>query len=73
MNILKTLQSSDRCLNIKEVFNQTFAQSHLLIWIKYYHLLCQRTSFPLACFYDEIHLCLCMDYGHAMTCQLFGI
>ena len=47
-----------RCLSIKEIFNQTFANQHLLKRIKYYHLPCKQRS-ELVCFYDDNNFCLC--------------
>ena len=56
--IKKSITSSDRCLHINEIFNETFTQLHMIRRIKYYHLPCQ-TNLNLSCFYDEIHLCIC--------------
>ena len=60
--INKTIKSSDRCLNISELFNHTFLQWHLIRRIKYYHLPCQNQSLNLSCFHDETHLCLCYEF-----------
>ncbi|CAF4330935.1 unnamed protein product, partial [Adineta steineri] len=54
--IIKTINPSDRCPHISEVFNETFAQLHLLHRIKSYHLPCQDYSLNLSCFYDDIQL-----------------
>ncbi|CAF4150537.1 unnamed protein product, partial [Adineta steineri] len=81
--IMKTINPSDRCPHINELFNTTFAQLHLLRRIKYYHLPCQRQELNLSCFYDNDHLCLCYTFGqkrlancfnfdHNMTFDCFG-
>jgi hypothetical protein len=81
--INKTIHSSDRCPHIRELFNQTFVQWHLLRRIKYYHLPCQNQLFNLSCFHDEVHLCLCynfrrkrlancFNFNHNMTFDCFG-
>ena len=61
--LMKRIDVSDRCPHISELFNETFLQWHLLRRIKYYHLPCQRQSLNLSCFYDDVHLCLCYEYG----------
>ena len=63
--LTKTVSTSDRCPHIDELFNETILRYHLLRRIKYYHLLCQhRTgSEDLKCFVDEIHLCVCQEFG----------
>jgi len=58
----KTIRPSDRCLNIKELFNETFVQWNLIRRIKYYHLPCQNQTANLSCFHDEVHLCLCYNF-----------
>jgi hypothetical protein len=69
--IERTLNSSDRCLNISELFNKTFATSSLLRRIKYYHLPCQTNQSQLKCFYDEIHLCLCQQINQQYVANCF--
>ena len=71
--INKTIESSDRCHSISELFNQTFLQWHLIRRIKYYHLPCQNRSLNLKCFHDESHFCLCYDYydKRLANCFLF--
>jgi len=71
--INKTIQTSDRCLNISEIFNQTFLQWNLIRRIKYYHLPCQNLSLNLKCFHDEKHFCLCYDFfdKRLANCFLF--
>jgi hypothetical protein len=71
--IQRTLNSFDRCLNINELFNETFAQSSLLRRIKSYHLPCQTNRSELKCFYDEIHVCLCqqLDQEYVSNCFEF--
>jgi hypothetical protein len=68
--IKKLLNSSDRCLHINELFNETIANYSLLRRIKYYHLPCQS---QLSCFYDEHHLCLCqqLDQQRVANCLDF--
>ena len=61
--IRRTINPSDRCPHISELFNETFVQWHLLRRIKYYHLPCQQQPSNLLCFYDDVHLCLCYEYG----------
>ena len=63
-SINATIKPSDRCANIREVFNETIVQLRLLRRIKYYHLPCQINSPDLKCFYDEKHLCLCYDFDN---------
>ena len=60
--INKTIQTSDYCPHVNELFNQTFRQWHLIRQIKYYHLLCQNRSLNLTCFRDQIHFCICYDF-----------
>lgn len=63
VNINRTINPSDRCPFIGEIFNETMAQLHLLRRIKYYHLACERDSKTSSCFYDEDHFCLCDDFS----------
>ena len=81
--INKMINLSDRCPSIKELFNETFAQLHLLRRIKYYHLPCDNQSLNLSCFYDDVHLCLCnifrgkrlancFKFDHNMTFDCLG-
>ena len=49
-----------RCPFIHELFNDSFASLHLLRRMKYYQVPCQERP-TLACFYDELHLCVCTD------------
>jgi len=56
-----TVQISDRCLHIRDLFNQTITNSRLIDRIKYYHLPCQRSNLDLRCFYDDFQLCLCQQ------------
>jgi hypothetical protein len=62
--IKTTIDSSHRCPNISELFNQTFIKLHPLRRIKYYHLPCQKNSSHLSCFVDNDHICFCTDHGH---------
>ncbi|CAF1448019.1 unnamed protein product [Adineta ricciae] len=59
---LVTINPSDRCLPINEIFNETFLQLHPLHRMKYYHLPCLNQSLNLACFHDDTHLCLCYQH-----------
>jgi hypothetical protein len=69
--IVTTMNPSDRCPNISDVFNETMAQLHLLRRIKYYHLPCQKYSPNLQCFHDDIHLCICYDFGQQRLANCF--
>jgi len=69
--INKTIQTSDRCLHISEIFNQTFLQWNLIRRIKYYHLPCQNLSLNLKCFHDEKHFCLCYDFFEKRLANCF--
>ncbi|CAF1178543.1 unnamed protein product [Rotaria sp. Silwood1] len=44
---------------------------HVLRRIKYYHLPCQKYSSNLSCFYDDLHICLCYDYGQQCLANYF--
>ena len=66
--IEKSIESSDQCFNVSELFNQTIANLSLLRRIKYYHFPCQRN---LSCFYDEIHLCICQKMDQGRVVELF--
>ena len=61
--IRKTIDASDRCPHIREVLNRTITQWSLIRRIKYYHIPCQIFAPNLKCFYDDVHLCLCYDFG----------
>ena len=69
--INKTIISLDRCPNISELFNQTFLQWNLIRRIKYYHLPCLNQSLNLSCFYDDVHLCLCYQFGQKRLANCF--
>jgi hypothetical protein len=70
---------SHRCPSIGELFNETFANQHLLKRIKYYHLPCREQT-ELVCFYDDVHFCLCtldrtancFEFDHNMTYDCGG-
>jgi hypothetical protein len=70
--IAKIIKPSDRCSNISELFNANFVQWHLLRRIKYYHLPCQTHSPDLSCFYDDVHLCVCYDFGQKRLANCFN-
>ncbi|CAF1539313.1 unnamed protein product [Adineta ricciae] len=53
-----TIAPSQRCIPIEELFNKSFVQTHLLRRIKSYHVPC-KTKSGVACFFDDIHMCLC--------------
>lgn len=69
--INRTIQSSDRCPAITELFNETVLQWHLIRRIKYYHLPCQNQSLNLSCFHDETHLCLCYNFYNKRLANCF--
>ncbi|CAF3920364.1 unnamed protein product [Rotaria sp. Silwood1] len=69
--INKMLNLSDHCPHINELFNETFVQMHGLRRIKYYHLSCQKYSSNLSCYYDDLHICLCYDYGQQRLANYF--
>ena len=71
--INKTIQTSDHCLHISEIFNQTFLQWNLIRRIKYYHLPCQNQSLNLKCFHDEKHTCLCYDFFDKRLANCFQL
>jgi len=59
------IDSSQRCLHINQLFNQTVLNYHLLRRVKFYHLAC-REHLNLRCFYDlEQFMCLCTTNHHA--------
>ncbi|CAF4548267.1 unnamed protein product [Rotaria sp. Silwood2] len=60
--INKTINPSDYCPHMNELFNETFVKMHLIRRIKYYHLPCQNYSLNISCFHDDHHICLCYDY-----------
>ncbi|CAF4392432.1 unnamed protein product [Rotaria sp. Silwood2] len=70
-SINKIINSSDRCQHINELFNETFVKMHVLRRIKYYHLPCQKYLSNLSCFYDDLHICLCYDYGKQRLANCF--
>ncbi|CAF4495349.1 unnamed protein product, partial [Rotaria sp. Silwood2] len=69
--IATSIKSSDRCQHINELFNESFVQMHRLRRIKYYHLPCQRNSSNLACFYDNVSICLCYNYDKQRIANCF--
>ncbi|CAF2869739.1 unnamed protein product [Rotaria sp. Silwood2] len=72
--IVRNIDPSDRCRSINEIFIESMIQIHLIQRIKYYHLPCQNRSLNISCFYDEIHMCLCQDFGdqRLANCFLFN-
>ena len=56
--IPSTVQLTNRCPHIRELFNESLTNLHLLRRMKYYHIPCQNKS-DLSCFYDDIHMCIC--------------
>ncbi|UJR19129.1 hypothetical protein I4U23_022259 [Adineta vaga] len=62
--IKKQIQSSDYCPHIREIFNETFAQLHLIRRIKFYHFICRNYSKELSCFYDDIYICFCIQFNN---------
>ena len=69
-NIYSTLKSTDRCLNISELLNETVVRWHPIRRMKYYHIPCQQRT-NLSCFYDENHLCICNQTFRQANCMLF--
>jgi len=69
--IERNIQSSDQCLHIKDLFNDTFVKIRLINQIKYYHLPCQRMDLNLQCFYDDIQLCLCQQVANSRVANCF--
>ncbi|CAF4988228.1 unnamed protein product [Rotaria sp. Silwood1] len=65
------LNLSVHCPHINELFTETFVQMHVLRRIKYYQLPCQKYSSNLSCFYDDLHICLCYDYGQQRLANCF--
>ncbi|CAF1486415.1 unnamed protein product [Adineta ricciae] len=61
-NFTITVNPTDHCPSINEIFNETFTNLHILRRIKYYHLPCLNHSFNVSCFHDDIHLCLCYQH-----------
>ncbi|UJR17350.1 hypothetical protein I4U23_004245 [Adineta vaga] len=57
-NISVEVTSSQKCLNVRDLFNNTVLEYHLLRRMKYYHLPCQNNK-ELVCFYDEKSMCIC--------------
>ncbi|CAF2931593.1 unnamed protein product [Rotaria sp. Silwood2] len=70
--IVTMVKLSNLCPNINELFNHTFVRMHIIRRIKYYHLPCQKYSTKLNCFHDDLHLCLCYDYGHERLANCFN-
>ncbi|CAF1142600.1 unnamed protein product [Adineta ricciae] len=68
--IEKTLASSDRCLSVNALFNETFRNYHLLRRIKYYHIPCQTNS-SLTCFYDDQQFCFCQQLDEQRVANCF--
>ncbi|CAF2093176.1 unnamed protein product [Rotaria magnacalcarata] len=70
-SISTIIQSSARCQNLSELFNETFTKMHLIRRIKYYHIPCQENPLNLSCFYDEVHFCLCHDFEQKRLVNCF--
>ncbi|CAF2788306.1 unnamed protein product [Rotaria sp. Silwood2] len=70
--IVRTINPSDRCRFIYEIFCVNIIQMQLIQRIKYYHLPCRNHSLKLSCFYDETHMCLCQDSGDQRLANCFG-
>ena len=70
-NIAQTLHPSDRCPHLRDIFNETISNYHLLRRVKYYHLACQHSSPQASCFYDQNHFCLCQDFAHQRVANCF--
>ena len=62
IRINKTIEHIDRCYHINELFNHTILNLHLIQRIKFYQLPCQNRTLKPACFYDDIHFCVCQSH-----------
>ncbi|CAF2974159.1 unnamed protein product, partial [Rotaria sp. Silwood2] len=60
---------SRQCLSIYSLLNSTQSALPILHRVKYYHRIC-RTYRNLACFHDDIYMCLC-NYERQANCFLF--
>ncbi|UJR29387.1 hypothetical protein I4U23_010599 [Adineta vaga] len=69
VNLSTKIMPSFRCASIHDLFNNSFANQHLLKRIKSYHIPCQK-RLELVCFYDDIHFCLC-DLNRRSNCFEF--
>ena len=67
---LNVLIGYERCLSIKELFNQSILESNPLKRLKYYHQPCLQKL--IKCFYDEIYLCLCSNQYNISKCYFFS-
>ncbi|CAF1370564.1 unnamed protein product [Adineta steineri] len=65
-----SLNLFNRCLDIKELFNETFFNYTLLYRIKFYHMPCQMNAL-LSCFYDEQRFCLCQQINQQRVANCF--
>ncbi|CAF1537599.1 unnamed protein product [Adineta ricciae] len=61
---------SQKCVSIRQLFNTTIANQHLLRRIKRYHIPCQQQN-ELVCFHDDVYFCLC-DYSRYANCFEFN-
>ncbi|CAF2788390.1 unnamed protein product [Rotaria sp. Silwood2] len=68
--IVRKINSSDRCQSIGEIFNENITQIHLIQRIKYYHIPCQN-HLNLSCFYDDMYMCVCQDFGDQRLANCF--
>ncbi|CAF1485362.1 unnamed protein product [Adineta steineri] len=77
MTIEKTLKLTDHCLHIRDIFDESITNLHLLRRIKYYHIPCQQYKPLLSCFYDDGnnnsdgHICLCYDFDGQRQANCF--
>ncbi len=70
--IQRTLHSSNRCLDINELFNETIRNYDLIRRIKYYHIPChQNASQYISCFYDKTQFCLCQQLDQQRVTNCF--
>jgi hypothetical protein len=63
-----SIQSSQQCLSIEELFNSTVVSYPPLHRLKFYHIPCQERE-NLACIYDNEYMCLCTNERHANCFQ----
>jgi hypothetical protein len=63
------LMTSNQCSPIENLLNASILKLSRLRSIKHYHVPCQKNS-DLACFYDEVLMCLC-NYDRFANCFSF--
>jgi len=71
ITISTIVNNTNHCLHIRELFNESFSELHVLRRMKYYHFPCQN-HIDLSCFYDDIHMCICNSNLQQSNCFLFN-